>query len=68
MIIGIPREIKNNENRVAITPSGVVNLIHAGHKVRVETHAGTGSNFTDEEYRDAGAEIVETASDIWMNS
>ena len=68
MIIGIPREIKNNENRVAITPSGVVNLIHAGHKVRVETHAGTGSNFTDEEYRDAGAEIVETASDIWTNS
>ncbi|SFF64868.1 L-alanine dehydrogenase [Halobacillus alkaliphilus] len=68
MIIGIPREIKNNENRVAITPSGVVNLIHAGHKVRVETHAGTGSNFTDEEYRDAGAEIVETASDIWANS
>jgi len=68
MIIGIPREIKNNENRVAITPSGVVNLIHAGHKVRVETHAGTGSNFTDEEYRDAGAEIVETASDIWVNS
>ncbi|MGP4076311.1 alanine dehydrogenase [Halobacillus sp. K22] len=68
MIIGIPREIKNNENRVAITPSGVVNLIHAGHKVRVETHAGTGSNFTNEEYRDAGAEIVETASDIWANS
>ncbi|MCA1011773.1 alanine dehydrogenase [Halobacillus halophilus] len=68
MIIGIPREIKNNENRVAITPSGVVNLIHAGHKVRVETQAGTGSNFTDEEYREAGAEIVETASNIWMNS
>ncbi|GEN54490.1 alanine dehydrogenase [Halobacillus faecis] len=68
MIIGIPREIKNNENRVAITPSGVINLMKAGHTIRIETQAGTGSNFTDEEYRDAGAEIVETASDIWSNS
>ncbi|REJ10256.1 alanine dehydrogenase [Halobacillus trueperi] len=68
MIIGIPREIKNNENRVAITPSGVINLMKAGHTIRIETQAGTGSNFTDQEYRDAGAEIVETASDIWSNS
>ncbi|SFK09791.1 L-alanine dehydrogenase [Halobacillus dabanensis] len=68
MIIGIPREIKNNENRVAITPSGVINLINKGHKIRIETQAGAGSNFTDEEYRDAGAEIVVTASDIWANS
>ncbi|MGR9048739.1 alanine dehydrogenase [Halobacillus litoralis] len=68
MIIGIPKEIKNNENRVAITPSGVINLMKAGHTIRIETQAGTGSNFTDEEYRDAGAEIVETASDIWSNS
>ncbi|WP_394218373.1 alanine dehydrogenase [Halobacillus trueperi] len=68
MIIGIPKEIKNNENRVAITPSGVINLMKAGHTIRIETQAGTGSNFTDQEYRDAGAEIVETASDIWSKS
>lgn len=68
MIIGIPKEIKNNENRVAITPSGVINLINAGHSIRIETQAGIGSNFTDEEYRAAGAEIVETASNIWSNS
>ncbi|QAS53630.1 alanine dehydrogenase [Halobacillus litoralis] len=68
MIIGIPKEIKNNENRVAITPSGVVNLIKAGHTIRIETQAGFGSNFTDEEYQNAGAETVETASDIWSNS
>ncbi|CDQ19145.1 alanine dehydrogenase [Halobacillus karajensis] len=68
MIIGIPKEIKNNENRVAITPSGVVNLIKAGHTIRIETQAGLGSNFTDEEYLAAGAEIVENASEIWSDS
>ncbi|SEH40929.1 L-alanine dehydrogenase [Halobacillus karajensis] len=68
MIIGIPKEIKNNENRVAITPSGVVNLIKAGHTIRIETQAGLGSNFTDEEYLAAGAEIVENASEVWSDS
>ncbi|WP_226580744.1 alanine dehydrogenase [Halobacillus litoralis] len=68
MIIGIPREIKNNENRVAITPSGVVNLRKAGHTVLIETQAGLGSNFTDEEYKASGAEIIGNASDIWAES
>lgn len=58
MIIGIPKEIKNNENRVSITPAGVYALCKAGHGVYVETSAGMGSGFTDEEYQEAGATVV----------
>ncbi|RYG71977.1 alanine dehydrogenase [Lentibacillus lipolyticus] len=65
MIISVPKEIKNNENRVAITPAGVDNLVNAGHTVIVEANAGTGSNFTDDEYKAAGAEILENAADVW---
>ncbi|MFC3040469.1 alanine dehydrogenase [Virgibacillus xinjiangensis] len=65
MIIGVPREIKNNENRVAMTPAGVVNLVEAGNTVLMESDAGLGSNFKDEEYRKAGAEIIQEAADIW---
>jgi alanine dehydrogenase len=65
MIIGVPREIKNNENRVAMTPAGVVNLKNANHTVLVEKGAGLGSSFTDEEYKEAGAELVEDAADVW---
>lgn len=55
MIIGVPKEIKNNENRVAITPAGVVSLVAEGHKVLVEAGAGAGSGFLNEEYAAAGA-------------
>lgn len=65
MRIGIPKEIKNNENRVAITPSGVSQLFYAGHEVYIETKAGLGSGFGDEDYRKAGATIVEEAKDAW---
>nr|WP_295970157.1 alanine dehydrogenase [uncultured Bacillus sp.] len=65
MIIGVPKEIKNNESRVALTPSGVVSLVHAGHKVLMEVGAGIGSAFTDEEYAAAGARIIEQAADVW---
>ena len=65
MIIGVPKEIKNNENRVAITPAGVIHLVNAGHKVLIEANAGIGSGFTDEEYKQAGAEILERASEVW---
>lgn len=68
MIIGVPKEIKNNENRVAMTPSGVVNLINAGQEVIIEKGAGLGSNFTDEEYKNSGAKIIENASDVWMKA
>lgn len=59
MRIGIPKEIKNNENRVAITPAGVVALVNAGHEVLIEMNAGLGSSFTNESYQEAGAVIVE---------
>ncbi|MGM8215611.1 alanine dehydrogenase [Bacillaceae bacterium W0354] len=65
MKIGVPREIKNNENRVALTPAGVVALTNAGHDVFVESSAGEGSGFTDAQYEEAGATIVKTAKDAW---
>lgn len=65
MIIGIPKEIKNNENRVAITPSGVSYLKNGGHEVLVETSAGVGSGFTDVEYAEAGAKIIDSAAEVW---
>lgn len=68
MIIGVPREIKNNENRVAMTPAGVVNLISAGQEVIIEKGAGLGSNFTDEEYKNSGAKIIGNASDVWTEA
>lgn len=68
MIIGVPKEIKNNENRVAITPAGVAGFVHAGHTVYVETEAGIGSGITNEAYIEAGAEILETAKAVFDNS
>lgn len=68
MIIGVPKEIKNNENRVALTPAGIVSFINAGHRVLVETDAGVGSSFTNESYINAGAEIIESAEDVWAQA
>ncbi len=65
MIIGVPKEIKNNEYRVGLVPAGVEELVHAGHQVRVETSAGVGSGICDEAYRDAGAEIVKDPAEAW---
>lgn len=65
MIIGVPREIKNNENRVGITPAGVVAFTNQGHEVWIETKAGCGSGFTNEEYVEAGAKIVSSAKEAW---
>src|SRR5699024_9842878 len=65
MRIGIPKEIKNNENRVAMTPAGVNRLKSAGHEVFVETNAGVGSGFKDEEYEESGAVITKTAKEAW---
>ncbi|MEK6453816.1 alanine dehydrogenase [Caldifermentibacillus hisashii] len=65
MIIGVPKEIKNNENRVAITPSGVIQLIGAGHTVLIEKNAGEGSSFSNAEYKQAGAKIINSASEVW---
>ncbi|SDI02156.1 alanine dehydrogenase [Alteribacillus bidgolensis] len=65
MKIGIPAEIKNNEKRVAITPGGAANLLRAGHEIIIETEAGAGSGFSDENYLEAGASIVKTAEEAW---
>ncbi|MDZ5472504.1 alanine dehydrogenase [Bacillus sp. 31A1R] len=65
MRIGVAKEIKNNENRVAMTPAGVVNLLNFGHEVFIETGAGLGSGFSDEDYVNAGAKIVNTAEEAW---
>lgn len=63
--VGIPREVKNNEFRVAITPAGVNELVRHGHQVVVEENAGAGSSITDEEYVAAGAQILPTADEVW---
>ena len=65
MKIGVPKEIKNNENRVAVTPSGVKELVGRGHKVYVQHTAGDGSGFDDDEYRAAGAEILPEIADVY---
>ncbi|ERN51365.1 alanine dehydrogenase [Alkalihalophilus marmarensis] len=68
MIIGIPKEIKNNENRVAITPAGVVALTKAGHDILIEQGAGIGSGFEDVDYTAAGATIIPEAKDVWAKA
>lgn len=65
MIIGVPKEIKNNENRVGLTPAGVLTLKQAGHEVWVEKDAGLGSGFSDAEYEEQGALIKPTAQEAW---
>jgi alanine dehydrogenase len=65
MIIGVPKEIKNNENRVALTPAGTKELVKRGHTVNVQTHAGEGSGFSNEEYVGAGAKIAASAEDVF---
>ena len=68
MIIGVPKEIKDSEARVGVTPAGVKALTEAGHTVLVETLAGAQSGFPDEEYQNAGAEIVGDAGFVWGKS
>jgi alanine dehydrogenase len=63
--VGIPREVKNNEYRVAITPSGVHELVANGHEVYIETDAGVGSSITNDDYVAAGATILGSADDVW---
>jgi alanine dehydrogenase len=68
MIIGIPKELKNNEFRVAATPSGVHAYVVAGHKVLVEKNAGAGSAISDADYIAAGAQIIDSADEIWQKA
>jgi alanine dehydrogenase len=66
VIVGTVRELKNEEYRVGLTPSGVYDLVRAGHRVLVEAGAGEGSGFSDEAYREAGGEVVAGAADVWQ--
>src|ERR1700729_4341749 len=68
MIIGVPKEVKDHESRVGVTPAGVKALVDAGHKVLVETNAGALSSFPDAEYQAVGAEIVGDAGNVWGKS
>ncbi|MDO4575018.1 MAG: alanine dehydrogenase [Planctomycetia bacterium] len=68
MIIGVPKEIKAQEDRVSMTPAGVDACVRAGHTVLVETAAGNGSGFTDDEYLRAGAKILKTAREVFEKS
>ncbi len=66
--VGIPREVKNNEFRVAITPAGVLELVRHGHQVVIEQGAGVGSSIPDSEYVAAGAQILPTADEVWATA
>ena len=68
MLVGVPKEIKNNENRVAMTPAGVHELTQRGHKVLIEKSAGVGSGFSDDDYKKAGAEIALDAAKVWAEA
>jgi alanine dehydrogenase len=68
MHIGVPAEVKNNENRVAATPAGVFELVRRGHTVVVERGAGLGSRISDEQYTEAGATIADTADEVWASA
>lgn len=68
MIIGCPKEIKNNENRVALTPGGTLELVRRGHSVLVQTQAGFASGYTDEEYVEAGANILPDIETVYARA
>jgi alanine dehydrogenase len=68
MLIGVPKEIKNNENRVGLTPAGVSALTKAGHKLFVQATAGLGSGFSDEEYKKAGATMLKTIDEVYKKA
>lgn len=68
MLVGVPKEIKNHEYRVAITPAGVVELVRRGHDVVIEHDAGAGSSFPDHEYTAAGARIAVSADEVWSEA
>jgi alanine dehydrogenase len=68
LVVGVPKEIKNNENRVALTPGGAGMLQMSGHRVLVEAGAGIGSGFSDEDYKQEGATIIANAAEVWAQS
>ncbi len=68
MLIGVPKEIKTNENRVGMVPASAEAFVRAGHEVVIETSAGTGSGFSDDDYRAVGASVLATADEVWARA
>jgi alanine dehydrogenase len=68
LVVGVPKEIKDNENRVSVQPDGVADLVHSGHEVLVETDAGAGSRFPDSEFAAAGAKVVASADEVFAGA
>ena len=68
MIVGIPTEVKDNEYRVALTPEGVREFTHSGHRVLLQDGAGAGSNIPQERFERAGAEMLPAAADVWREA
>ena len=68
MIIGVPKEIKQGENRVAMTPGGVAELVQAGHEVLVQRGAGAGSGMADADYEAAGAQLLDDAEAVYKGA
>jgi len=68
MVVGVPKEVKGDEYRVAVTPNGVEELTRAGHRVLIQAHAGVGSGITDDEYAACGAEMVASAAEVWARA
>jgi alanine dehydrogenase len=68
MIIGVPKEVKNRENRVAVVPGGVKVLVEAGHKVVIEKNAGVGAGISDDKYKAAGATMLDSADKVWAEA
>lgn len=68
MMIGVPQEIKTEENRVAVTPTGVAGFVARNHKVLIQKGAGLGSGLTDRAYEASGATMVESAEEVWQSA
>ncbi len=68
MRVGVPTELKNNEYRVAITPSGVAELVDRGHEVLIQSEAGDGSAISDADFKRAGAQLVNEADEVWAHA
>ena len=68
MIIGVPKEVKNNENRIGLTPNSVKHLINSGHDVLIQKNAGASIGFIDDQYINAGAKILDSAEDVYKSS
>ena len=68
MIVGVPKEVKDNEYRVALTPEGANELTAAGHQVLIQDGAGSGSSIPQQRYERAGAEVVSSAAEVWSGS